>query len=295
MQQVNAKMSDPKISIVTPSYNQGPFLEDTILSVLGQQYPRLEYIIMDGGSTDDSVAIIKKYEKHLAYWVSERDGGQSAAINKGFGIATGDILAWLNSDDMYMPGTLSHIASKLDIERAELRYGNCLHFSNGKGATGGSDVCRWHDSWNLLLIDYIIQPSSFWTRQAWQNTGPLDESLVFGFDWDWFIRAMRAGVNFHPDERYLSLYRTHDDRKTTVGGTIRLRELASIYNRYTESKYAMLFTQCCAQYPRIMLLKKWIRRFGLIGIEERILKAAFPKLFRGFTREEIRDIVKMTN
>jgi glycosyltransferase involved in cell wall biosynthesis len=292
---VTKQVTTPTISIITPSYNQGDFLEETIRSVLGQRYPHLEYIIMDGGSTDNSVEIIGKYEKHLAYWVSEEDGGQSAAINKGFSIATGDILAWLNSDDMYISGTLAHIASRLDIRRADLLFGNCLHFADGKEATSGSDVLRWHESSNLLLLDYIIQPSSFWTRQAWLEVGPLDESLVFGFDWDWFIRAMRAGVNFHPDERYLSLYRTHENRKTTVGGSTRLRELASIYNRHTESKYAMLFTQCCAQFPKIMFLKKWIRRFGLISIEERILKAAFPRLFRGFSREEIRDIVKMTN
>jgi glycosyltransferase involved in cell wall biosynthesis len=99
-------LQPPKITIVTPSYNQGQYLEDTIASVLGQNYPNLEYMVLDGGSSDNSLEIIKKYENHLAFWVSERDGGQSAAINRGFGAATGDILAWLNSDDMYLPRVL---------------------------------------------------------------------------------------------------------------------------------------------------------------------------------------------
>src|ERR1700682_3938734 len=101
----------PRISIVTPSFNQGPFLERTIRSVLDENYPALEYIIVDGGSTDESVAIIKRYERHLAYWVSEPDAGQSNAINKGLNRATGTILTWLNSDDYYMPGTLDSIAT----------------------------------------------------------------------------------------------------------------------------------------------------------------------------------------
>src|SRR5437870_5518796 len=107
-------MSCPRISMVTPSYNQGPFIRDTILSVLGQGYPNLEYLIIDGGSTDSTVEIIKEYEKHLSYRVSEKDNGQSHAINKGFRKATGEILMWLNSDDLLMPGALFFIADKIN-------------------------------------------------------------------------------------------------------------------------------------------------------------------------------------
>jgi hypothetical protein len=204
-------------------------------------------------------------------------------------------LAWLNSDDMYMSGTLAYIASKLDIRQPELLFGNCLHFADGKEAASGSDVFRWHEQSNLLLIDYIIQPSSFWTRRAWLTTGPLDESLVFSFDWEWFIRAKKAGVRFCRDQKYLALYRTHDERKTTLGGDERLKELALIYSRHTEARYARLFVRCYARHSRIWFYKKWIRRLGLTSIEAHILKAAFPKLFRGFNRSEIRDIVNMTN
>jgi len=183
-----------KISVITPSYNQGHFLEETILSVIGQGYPNLEFIIMDGGSTDNSVEVIKKYESHLTYWVSEKDAGQADAINKGFARATGDILAWLNSDDMYLPGTLTYISSKLDTRAPELLFGNCFHFEQDKPKSEGSDVRRWHAQRSLLLADYVIQPSAFWTHETWNKVGPLDESLTFGFDWDWFIRAAKSGV-----------------------------------------------------------------------------------------------------
>jgi glycosyltransferase involved in cell wall biosynthesis len=288
-------MNYPRITVVTPSYNQGQFLEETIRSVIGQGYPNLEYIIMDGGSTDDSVQIIKKYAKHLACWVSEEDNGQSVAINKGFSIATGDILSWLNSDDMYMPGALFRVASRLDIARAGLIFGNCLHFADGKRLTAGSDVRRLHREKNLLLFDYIIQPSSFWTRRAWQRTGPLDESLVFAFDWDWFIRAQKAGVTLIPDDKYLSLYRMHEQRKTATGADKRLRELAGIYSRHAGLEYARLFSRCCDQYRSLWFFKKWLRRFRLSEIEDVVLKAAFPHLFFGFNREVVRDIVDMTN
>jgi glycosyltransferase involved in cell wall biosynthesis len=108
-------MNYPRVSIVTSSYNQDQFLEQTILSVIGQHYPNLEYIIIDGGSTDDSVNIIRKYEKYLKYWISEPDNGQSHAINKGFWVSTGEILAWINSDDLFLPGILLEIFKDIKV------------------------------------------------------------------------------------------------------------------------------------------------------------------------------------
>jgi glycosyltransferase involved in cell wall biosynthesis len=285
-------VSLPKITVVTPSLNQGQFLEETILSVLGQQYPSLEYIIMDGGSTDGSVGIIRKYQQHLAYWVSERDGGQAAALNKGFARASGDILAWLNSDDMYLPGTLPHIAARLDPEKLELLFGNCLHFVQDSSMAFGSKVRQSHAQHDLKLIDYIIQPSTFWTRKAWQQTGPLDESLNFGFDWEWFLRGVAAGVTFLPEDKYLALYRIHKDHKTGTGGERRRKELASIYGRHAGPRYQRLFSRCCASHS-LAAVRRGLRIARLTRIEIGLLQIVFPNLFRGFKRIEIRDVISM--
>lgn len=222
-----------KISIVTPSYNQGQFLEDTVLSVLGQHYPQLEFIVVDGGSTDNSVGILEKYGGEISSWVSEKDRGQAEAINKGFAIATGDVLGWLNSDDMYLPGTLKYVAEAFqNVVAPTILFGNCINFNERTKQMAGSDVVRNHRRLDIALIDYIIQPACFWTRSAWDLVGPLNEDLHFGFDWDWFIRALRAGVAFYPVERFLSLYRWHEAHKTSTGGEQRLEELAGIYEQY---------------------------------------------------------------
>jgi glycosyltransferase involved in cell wall biosynthesis len=287
-----AERKYPRISIVTPSYNQGRFLEQTILSVIGQQYPDLEYIIMDGGSTDNSVEIIKKYESHLVHWESEKDRGQAHALNKGFALATGTIFGWLNSDDFYLPGALSFIAERLDENKPELVFGNCLHFVNDQELAYGSDVRSEHHRRDLRLADYIIQPSSFWTREAWLKAGVLDETLHFGFDWEWFIRAMKAGVDFQPEDRYLSAYRIHDQHKTSVGGEKRHVELASVYGRHAGANFEKNFLHC-TKHPALGFSRKWISLLRLRRFEPALLKTAFPMLFRGFRQNEISDMMTM--
>lgn len=177
----------PKISIITPSFNQGQFIEETIRSVLLQGYPNLEYIIIDGKSTDNSVEIIRKYEKWLTYWVSESDGGQSNAINKGLVRANGELVAWLNSDDTYYPGALQTIAvafsKRPDIG---LFYGAC-DLVDEKGLRIRTKGGPW-DYARLLRRCYIGQPATFINKKLLGSMIYLDESLWQSLDWELWIR-----------------------------------------------------------------------------------------------------------
>jgi glycosyltransferase involved in cell wall biosynthesis len=248
---------------------------------------------MDGGSTDNSVEIIRKYEHQLTHWESKQDHGQAQAINNGFAMATGDILAWLNSDDFYLPGTLMFIAERLNLTKPEIRFGNCLHFVQDQTLARGSEVGRNHATSNLALVDYIIQPSSFWTKEAWLRTGPLDESLHFGFDWDWFIRARNAGVALEPEDRYLSVYRIHDSHKSAAGGEQRIRELSTVYDRHAGARYGQLYLRACAVRGRLQFIRDWLLRLRLKRFEGQALKTVFPALFHGFTRSEVADMMNM--
>jgi glycosyltransferase involved in cell wall biosynthesis len=206
----------PRITIVTPSYNQSHFLEATIRSVLLQGYPNLEYIIIDGGSTDDSVEIIQKYDGWINWWVSEPDRGQSHAINKGFAKATGRIFAWLNSDDMYAPQALWKVASEFRKKRCSVLTGHSMfvdefgHFEN-----------RFHSSpvdlRSLLRIRggfTAPQQSTFWTKSCWGRHGPLSEDLHLVMDYDFWIKMAAAREKWCFIDEDLALYRHHKSQKT---------------------------------------------------------------------------------
>lgn len=285
--------NSPKITIVTPSYNQGQFLDDTIQSVLGQGYPNLEYIVMDGGSTDSSVEIIKKHEKHLAYWVSAKDGGQSAAINAGFARATGDILGWLNSDDMYLPGALAFIADRLNTQKPEIVFGNCIHLRENTVALYGSDVARDQAAAPLTLHDYIIQPSSFWTKTAWETVGLLDETLHYSFDWEWFLRAAQAGVEFTAADKYLSVYRLHEAHKTGTGSDKRQAELAETYGRYAGPERQALYVECCKAGDSIDALMARLKRLRLLRLAPMLLRRNFPQIFAKAPAQEVWSVMAM--
>jgi glycosyltransferase involved in cell wall biosynthesis len=191
-------MELPLISIVTPSYNQARFIEDTLRSVVSQAYPRTEHIVVDGGSTDGSVDIIRRYAPHLRSWVSEPDRGQSHAINKGLAQAQGEILTWLNSDDTYLPGALDEVgrffAGHPDVD---LVYGDYVYTD-----VDGRPMRRRHvfdtiGYESLLYHDYLGQPAVFFRRSLFEKVGPLDESLHYCMDWDLFLRMWRVGRPRH--------------------------------------------------------------------------------------------------
>jgi glycosyltransferase involved in cell wall biosynthesis len=295
-------MTLPTISIITPSYNQGEFLEETILSVLGQRYPALQYIIIDGGSTDNSLEIIKKYEKELYYWESKKDKGQSHAINKGFKQSTGDILMWLNSDDMLMPNALNYIANLFLKNKEDFYFGNCIRFN--EKTTGmesfKSDVVTASRIFSLEQSDYIIQSSSFWTRKVYQEVGELNEDLHYGLDWEWFLRVKRRGIKMAAFNKCISLYRVHDSHKTGKGGRKRQEELLSIYEIYNP-KGAKVYEYLMEQDKdwnikdiyKAILLKKYYYILKKPLSEARILQLIKPKKYGEFTELEIGSFQRM--
>jgi glycosyltransferase involved in cell wall biosynthesis len=209
----------PKISIVTPSYNQGQFIEETIRSILLQNYPNLEYIIIDGGSTDNSVEIIRKYESSLAYWVSEKDNGQADAINKGFERAAGDIYGFLNSDDYYYPGVLARLAAEYARWRKKKSFWVAFAVENFD-ANGIKDFVYpkatsklrdWVDS-----LAWLHQPGVFWSKELYASTGGFDKTMRYGFDRKFFMAAVLKGHQLKNCPDFVSTrFRLHEDSKTT--------------------------------------------------------------------------------
>lgn len=231
---VSHPKSMPKISMVTPSFNQGRFLEKTIQSVLDQAYADLEYIIIDGGSTDESVGIIKKYEKYLKYWVSEPDRGQSHAINKGFAQAGGDLLGWVNSDDYYLAGAFQHAA---ELFGAHPQAGAIVGAGQYVDGSGKVISCKEPAQVSLeamygwLEDSLFMQPSCFFTRDAWKRCGPLDEKIHIAMDLDlWFRLAKHYSFVTTPEIFSASLL--HAQAKTSAFRNLTLVDSAMVIFRH---------------------------------------------------------------
>jgi GT2 family glycosyltransferase len=202
----------PLISIVTPSYNQAKYIEQTLRSVLEQDYPRVEYLVVDGLSTDNSVEIIKKYVDKLGWWVSEKDAGQGEAINKGLTRTKGEIIAWLNSDDTYLPGTLSAVAKVFeDNPDVVMVYGDMLAV-DANGRTINTLKYKQLSLQDLLCFQIIGQPSVFFRREVFEKTGGLDTTFHFLLDHHLWIRIAQQGKMLHVPQVW-SVARYHAEAK----------------------------------------------------------------------------------
>ncbi|MEO8370386.1 MAG: glycosyltransferase, partial [Candidatus Solibacter sp.] len=216
----------PKISIVTPTYNQGAYIEETLLSVLHQRYPNVEHIVMDGGSTDATPAVLERYRDRLAHVRSEPDNGQSHAINKGMALATGEILTWLNSDDMLAPGALAAVALAFDTNQADMVAGICRLYRDGElvsqhitscaeGPLPLGDLLDLDGAWNAGQFFY--QPEVMFTRELWQRAGGyVNDWLHYSMDYEMWLRFAEVGARLHVIGRPVAWFRLHEAQKTHV-------------------------------------------------------------------------------
>jgi glycosyltransferase involved in cell wall biosynthesis len=232
----------PKISVVTPSYNQGYFIKSTIDSVLCQNYPNLEYIIIDGGSTDDTISILHSYDGRLI-WISEHDNGQSDALNKGLHLVTGDIISYINSDDLFESNSFFCVAEYfLSNPNAMWVTGKCRVIDENN-----LEIRRWITLYKnfwllfrnyriLLILDYISQPSTFWKSSILNNIGYFDETLTHTMDYDYWLRIGNKYPLFTIN-KVLSSFRIHSKSKTSSFDQFITDEEGLIIKKYTKSKF----------------------------------------------------------
>jgi len=220
----------PKISIVTPSFRQGAFIERTLKSVFEQSYPNLEYFVQDGNSEDETKEILEKYSDQLTGWESKRDNGQTHAINLGFAKTTGEIMAWINSDDIVLPGTLFYVADYFNHHpEVDVVYGNRIQIDIHDKKIG-QWILPKHDNNVLSWTDLIPQETLYWRRSIWEKIGrKLDETFLFAMDWDFLARLRDAGARFSRLPRFMGGFRIHPEQKTlSDAGNIGLQEMNDI-------------------------------------------------------------------
>lgn len=255
----------PLVTVVTPSYNQAPFLEATIQSVLGQDYPNIEYIIMDGGSTDGSVEIIQRYANRLAYWESVIDKGQTDAINKGFSRAHGEIMAWLNSDDILYPHAVREAVAYLkENKNCGLVYGNC-NFIDAEGKVRGRFNAKQTDYKKLTQgYVHIPQQASFWRADLWRQVGPLDDTIYFAMDYDLWLRLAKVSeVKYLPETDPWAAFRLHADAKTIAEDDRCWPDMLRIHKRNGGSQFSVIYAKYCLR-KLLGPVIRWRRRKSLM-------------------------------
>ena len=252
-------MTAPLVSIITPSFNQSRYLEATIQSVLSQDHPRIETIIVDGGSTDGSVDVIKKYSDRLAWWVSEKDRGQTDAINKGFARATGDILAWINSDDTYEPGAVTAAVNYLQAHpEVGMVYADC-NYINEDGRVIGKFPAAQTDLQRLRTgYVHIPQQTMFFRADLWKKLGPLDPSFYFAMDYDLWTRiAAHAELKYLAGQTWAN-FRIHTSGKTIAADDRCWPEMLRVHYR----DGGKFFSPIVAKYDiRKLIAPLWSWRF----------------------------------
>jgi glycosyltransferase involved in cell wall biosynthesis len=258
---------NPLVSIVTPSFNQARYLEETICSVLGQTYPHIEYLVIDGGSSDGSVEIIQRYAEHLAGWVSERDQGQTDAINKGFARARGDILAWLNSDDTYLPHAVGEAVAYLQAHpEAGMVYGDANLVDEAGQVIGRFPAAQ--TDYRRLRRGYvhIPQQAAFFRASLWRQVGPLDPTFYFAMDYDLWVRLARlAPLHYLP--RLWANFRLHQSGKSVVSDERCWPEMLRVHYRDGGTWFSWLVLMARLRshvYGRLPLgarlaLRRWLR------------------------------------
>jgi len=254
----------PLVSIITPSYNQAHFLEETILSVLNQDYPNLEYIIVDGDSNDGSVEIIERYAPRLSWWVSERDQGQTDALNKGFAQAHGEILAWLNSDDTYLPYAITEAVERLQAQpQFGMVYGDA-NLIDQNGLVIGQFPARQTDYRRLRRgYVHIPQQAAFFRASLWRQVGPLDPTFYFAMDYDLWVRlARQAPLLYTP--RLWANFRLHGTGKSVIANDRCWPEMLRVHWRDGGSWFSWLVMKAKVRpvvYAWLPLrLRLWLRR-----------------------------------
>jgi len=230
--QSRAPADAPTVSIVTPSYQQGRYLGRTLYSVVSQEYPALEYAVQDGGSSDETLEVLQRFEPALTCWRSEPDAGQADAINRGFQETTGEIMAWLNSDDLLLPGSLAYVARYFVAHPdVDVVYGHRLMIDENDGEIGAW-ILPTHDDFTLTIADYIPQETLFWRRSIWEAAGSsVDESFGYALDWDLLLRFREAGARMVRLPRFIGAFRIHDEQKTSASDAIGVAECSRLRER----------------------------------------------------------------
>lgn len=238
---MTSQPAGPLVSVVTPTFNQAAYLEQTIKSVLAQDYPFIDYTVIDGASTDGTQAILSRYADRLRV-VSEPDHGQADAINKGFRLAQGSIMGWLNSDDLYLSGAISAVVRFFQTHpKINFVYGDVLAMDARNHLYGVRTHVRQTDYRDLVMRgDFIVQPAAFWRSSLWRAIGELDTSLHYTLDYDYWLRsAQQFELRYIPV--CLAAERLHSSAKTARGGAARLLELASLGHRYGQTQLPLSF------------------------------------------------------